>query len=453
MRSALRPLALPVFRRLAAARFIDELGDWLGEIALAVLVFDQTGSPMAVAALFVALQFVPAIATPPLVARLEALPTRGVLAALNAVQALVFSALALLAPHFALLPVIVLAAIGGGLAVSGRALSRAAAAVTTEPHGLLREGNAVLNVAFTVGAAGGPALAGLVVASAGVRTALFADAASFALVAVLMATAARIPRAAVEEVGSLERMRRVFTYVRENPLLRTLIAAQAAAFIFFALVIPIEVVFAKETLDAGDVGYGVLLASWGAGMVAGSIAFALLRDISLRVLLPTSTLAIGAAYLLTGLSPTLLVACLASIVGGIGNGIEWVTLVTAMQQLTSSQYQARVMSLVDSVARAAPGVGFVLGGAIAAMFSPRASYAVAGVGVIAVLAIAFAALSRAGWRGEPVAAPEPEPFAPEPVPLEGARPADGPIPGSGRFKREVETPEAPETVETSDAPR
>ena len=45
MPAALRPLRLPAFRRLALARFVDELGDWLGEIALAVLVFDQTGQP------------------------------------------------------------------------------------------------------------------------------------------------------------------------------------------------------------------------------------------------------------------------------------------------------------------------------------------------------------------------------------------------------------------------
>jgi len=53
--AALHPLRLPAFRRLAAVRLVDELGDWLGEIALAVLVFDQTGSPLATAALFLAL--------------------------------------------------------------------------------------------------------------------------------------------------------------------------------------------------------------------------------------------------------------------------------------------------------------------------------------------------------------------------------------------------------------
>jgi len=403
MRAALRPLALPLFRRLTFVRFVDELGDWLGEIALAVVVFDRTGSPMATAALFLALQFVPAFASPPLVARLESLPTRGVLAALNLLQAAAFAGLALLVPHFSLGPVIALGALASGLAIAGRALTRAAAVAAAEPHGLLREGNAVLNVGFTVGAAAGPAVAGVIVATAGAQTALFADAASFALVAILLATASGMPPTRPGAAKWSTRLRDGLSYVKEQPQLRLLIAAQAMAFIFFTVVIPIEVVFAKETLGTGDAGYGALLASWGAGMVIGSVAFALLRRISLRILLPIATLGVGLAYVLTGLAPSLAFACAASVLGGAGNGIEWVALVTVVQQLTRGEYQARVAALVESVAKAAPGIGFLLGGATAALFNPRVSYLVAGVGVICVLSVAAIALTRAGWRGEPAA--------------------------------------------------
>ena len=403
MPAALSPLRLPVFRRLALVRFIDELGDWLGEIALAVLVFDQTGSPMAVAALFLALQFAPALATPPLVARLESLHSRVSLPALNAVQAAAFAGLALLSTDFSLPPVIALAALAGALAVSGRALTRAAAAAVLAPRGLLREGNALLNIGFTVGAAAGPALAGVVVATAGPRTALFADAASFGAVALLIATASGLPRARPEVARWTTRLRMGLSYVRSHRQLRLLLAAQAMAFIFFAIVIPIEVVFAKRTLGAGDAGYGALLASWGAGMVCGGLAFAFLRRTPLHVLLLASTVAIGCAYLATGAAPTLLAACLASAVGGAGNGIQWVALMTAVQQLTRADYQARVISLLESLATAMPGLGFVIGGAVTAVFNPRTSYAVAGAGVLAVLAVAFVALSRARWRAEPVA--------------------------------------------------
>jgi MFS family permease len=401
VRPALRPLRLAAFRRLALVRFVDELGDWLGEIALAVLVFDQTGSPLATAALFLALQFAPALATPPLVARLEALPSRVSLPALSLVQAAAFAGLALLSTDFSLPPVIALAALAGALSVSGRALTRAAAATVLTPRGLLREGNALLNIGFTIGAAAGPALAGVVVATAGPRTALFADAVSFGVAALLLATAPGLPRANPEAAGWATRLRRGMTYVRSHAQLRLLLTAQAMAFVFFAVVIPIEVVFAKETLDAGDAGYGALLGSWGGGMVVGGLAFAVLRRTELRILLPASTLAIGCAYLATGAAPTLFAACVASAVGGAGNGIQWVALITAVQQLTRADYQARVISLVESLGTAMPGLGFVIGGAVAALLSPRASFVVAGAGVLMVLAVASVTLSRANWRGEP----------------------------------------------------
>jgi MFS family permease len=136
-------------------------------------------------------------------------------------------------------------------------------------------------------------------------------------------------------------------------------------------------------------------------MIAGGLAFAALRRTELRILLPASTLAIGCAYLATGAAPTLLAACVASAVGGAGNGIQWVALITAVQQLTRADYQARVISLVESLGTAMPGLGFVIGGAVAAIFNPRTSFMVAGAGVLAVLAVASVALSRAKWRGEP----------------------------------------------------
>jgi MFS family permease len=135
-------------------------------------------------------------------------------------------------------------------------------------------------------------------------------------------------------------------------------------------------------------------------MVVGGLAFAALRRAPLRLLLAMSTLAVGAAYLATAAAPTLLVACVASAIGGTGNGIQWVALMTAVQQLTRGDLQARVIALLESLATAMPGLGFLIGGAVTAIFSPRTSYAVAGAGVLVVLGVAALALSRASWQGE-----------------------------------------------------
>ncbi len=411
-RTTLQPLRMAGFGRLAVASLVNELGNWLGEIALAVIVFDQTGSPVATAALFVAMQFVPALATPLLVARIDSLHSRSALGLVYFLEALAFCALAAFATNdtFVLVAVLLLAAVDGTLATAARARTRATAAAILEPVGLMREGNAILNIGFTAGAAAGPALAGLLVATAGAQISLLADAASFVVVAALLFTSRALPAAQGDRGGGwMDRLRRGLDYVRERPALRRLLVAEGIAFLFFALVLPIEVAFVKETLGAGDFGYGLLLAAWGVGMVIGSLLFSSFSRTPLPVLLVGGTLAIGLAYTGTALAPTLAVACLASVIGGIGNGVQWVAVITATQELTEQAYQARVIGLLESLASGLSGVGFLLGGVIAAILSPRASYAVAGIGVLIVLALAVVLLRGTRWERAPEAPPEPSP--------------------------------------------
>jgi MFS family permease len=389
------PLGKPQFRRLAISYAVNELGDWMGIVALSVLVFDQTGSAMATAALFLGTRFLPALIAPILVARVEQPPPRFALPVLYCGEAAAFGALALLAGgNFALPLVVILATIDGTLALAARSLTRAVAAALLEPTGELRSGNAVLNVAFTGGAAIGPGIAGLVVGGFGVQTALLLDAVSFYAIGWILLTAGPLPQAEPDPGLVRERVRAGIAYIRERATLRRLLLAQGAAFVFFAAVIPIEVIYAKETLGTGDSGYGLLLGSWGVGMVLGSLVFARLRRTPLPLLLFFSTAAVGAGYLGLAVAPGLALACAASIVGGAGNGVQWVSAVSAVQELTTAGMQARVMSVLESIGAAMPGLGYLLGGAIAAGLSPRATFFVAGVGVLAIVALAVPALGR-----------------------------------------------------------
>ena len=78
---------------------------------------------------------------------------------------------------------------------------------------------------------------------------------------------------------------------------------------------------------------------------------------------------------------------------------------TEVQELTKATYQARVLALLEALASAMPGVGFLLGGAVAALFAPRVAFAVAGAGVIAVLVLATTSLRRVEFRRELAQAP------------------------------------------------
>lgn len=401
MRATLAPLRLRGFPPLALGYTVNELGNWLGEIALAVLVYDQTGSPLATAALFIGMQFLPAVLAQGFVARVEVTGSRVGLPLLYAAEAATFLAIAALTGDNFLLPaVIALAALDGTLALAGRAMTRAATAAVLTPAGKLREGNALLNIGFTAAGALGPLIAGLVVAGMGPRAALLLDAVSFALVALVLVVSRSVPSVKAEPDPWRQRAREGFAYVVNRPILRLLIGAQAVAFIFFTAVVPIEIVYAKESLGAGDSGYGALLAAWGGGMLVGGLVFAAARNTSLRFLLLVSTGAVGLAYLAMAAAGSLAAACVAAAIGGAGNGVQWVGVISAVQQQTSERYQARVMGLVESTGYAMPGIGFILGGFVAYFLDPRASFVLAGGGVLAVLAISVPLIRRSGWTGD-----------------------------------------------------
>lgn len=424
MNGPLAPLRVQGFGRLFVAYTVNELGDSLGAVALAFLVYNETGSALATTGLFVAAKFLPAFVAPALTAITDQLAITRSLPLLYALEAVIFALLALVADAFFLPAVIVLALADGTLALTARALLRSAAVLILEPVDQLRAGNGLLNIGFSVSAAAGPAIGGLVVAGAGVSTALLLDAASFFIIAILLARARGLPQAELEREPWRTRVRDGLAYVRSNRPLRILIGAQAAAFVFFALILPIEVVYAQQSLGAGAGGFGALLASWGFGMVLGSILYAAVRRTSSLTLIGTSTLAVAAAYLGMAGAQTLLAACVLSVLGGVGNGIQWVAVITAIQERTADGYQARVIGLLESAAAAMPGVGFVLGGLLTAIFSPRAAYATAGIGILLVLAVGTVLVRGSATEDDPPLPPMERddgiPSRVEPPPLEPA---------------------------------
>jgi predicted MFS family arabinose efflux permease len=396
--TVLKPLRNPAFRRLAATYTLDDVAWSFGTVALAILVYDRTGSALASTALFLASTFVPALLAPALTARLDRLPVRRALPALYLVEAALYLVLVLAAGRF-WLPLVLLLAIGdGAIAIVGRALTRAAVASVLKPSGELEAGNKLLNVALFVAHATGPALGGAVVAVAGVRASLTATALVFALMALTLATARTLPQAHGDSDRSWwQRLRDGLVYVRAHGPVRRILIAHGAALCFGAAATPIEVVYADDALHAGASGYGLLLAAWGVGAVLSSIALARAEKTSAIVLIPVGAVGVGAGFVVMGLAPSLAVAMLGCLVGGAGNGVYYVSVVQALQERIAEDLQARVMSLLESTTAGAYGIGFLVGGALTAIWSSRLAIGVAGVGVI-LAAGAIVALVRGERR-------------------------------------------------------
>jgi MFS family permease len=388
VRANLAPLRVPAFGRLLFSYTTNSIGDSVGLVALALLVYGETGDPLATTALFIAAQFLPAFLAPFLTARTDQQSLRRVLPAIYLTEAGVFVLLALLADSFSLAPVLALALLDGILMLTARGLSRGATNAVLHPKGLLREGNGLLNVGFAASSVGGAALGGLLVELFGIPAALLVDAGSFAVVAVVLATCRALPRSEGEPEEFLSRLKSGLRYARTNKVARLLIGGEGLAIVFFTLIVPIEIVYASETLQTEDLGYGIMLSAWGAGIVLGSIVFLGVRRKPASILILSSTLAIGGAYLGMAVARELWVACAFSIVGGLGNGVQWVSVMTALQESTPGDLQARITGLLESIVSAATGVGFLIGGVITAITSPPTAFAVSGVGVVVLVLLA-----------------------------------------------------------------
>lgn len=399
------PFGVRPFGRLLASYTVNEVGDAVGIVALAVLVYDRTQAVAPTAAFFVVAKFLPALLAPALTARVDQLALRRTLPVIYVLEAATFAALAFVADGtFVLALVLALALVDGTLAITGRGLTRGAVAAVLQPAGLLREGNALMNLGFALASVGGAALAGLLIGTLGIATALAVDAASFLVIAAVLAATRDLPAADVEQEPFLARFRGGLRYARDDAPVRVLLAGQAVALVLFTLIIPIEVIYAKESLGTTSAGYGILLASWGAGIVVGSVLYLRVKNRSAWLLVTVSTLAIGVAYLGLAAAGTLLVACLISVVGGAGNGVQWIAVMTTLQERTPPGYQARITGLMESLGAAMPGVGYLLGAAIVALASPRAAYAVAGIGVLVLVLAALPLRSRLRGGGHAAAA-------------------------------------------------
>jgi ENTS family enterobactin (siderophore) exporter len=418
-------LASPRLRRILAAYTVNRLGTWFAMVALSVAVFNETGSAFAVAGVLIAGQVLPAFAVPFLVARVEESRRGRELSGLYFFEAVVAATLAVLLWHFWLPAVLLLVALDGTAALAASALLRTetarAAREELEPGAdrniAEQKANAALNVAFSATFVAGPAIGGAIVAGPGAPTALFLDAASFLLCGcMLLDLHSHVEEAAGTSVRA--RLLAAWGHIRQARTLRALLIAQAVAFVFFESAGPIEVAYAKLSLHAGNGGYGLLVSAWGVGVVLGGIAFARWGVGHLRAMVGGGTLAIGLAYVGFALAPSILVACLTAVIGGVGNGVQWAPLVSAVQRLTPPGLHGRVMGALEALGALCPAIGLALGAALVTLTSPRTAFLVVGVGAllttIAFVRIPLDAAPQA--PAEPLTAEPADPLADHPRP-------------------------------------
>jgi MFS family permease len=258
---------------------------------------------------------------------------------------------------------------------------------------------------------GAPAIGGLLAGAFGPGLPLAIDAATFVAVT-LAAAAVRTRRAPAPRPagGAPGRARGGFQIVRADRVLAPLMAGAALVVLLVGMVDVVLVFLVRQTLHAGGVWFGAAGAAWMAGMVAGSLASG--RTGTDRARTRAAILGMGvtcAALVPFAVVPDVWMLFPLSVLGGAANGYAATCLSALLVSRTPEHERGRVSAAANGLLGGAQGISLLAGGAVAAVLSPRAVYAVAGLlGVAAALVIGILDASRASGR---VRAESPDPAA------------------------------------------
>jgi hypothetical protein len=387
-------------RTLAVAVCLSALGDLLALVALGLHVHALTGSALAVSALLAATT-VPSAALAPLAGRLaDRVESVRLIAAASLVQAAVAAGLALTDSLPAILALTVLLA--AGTTVSAPAEFALVPAVAG--GGDVAPANGVLEAARSLGCALGPVLAAVAVTAGGARLALLADAAAF--LAVVAATARlRVRRPAPRDGAGRARARGGAHAILADGVLRPVIGGATVALLLLSGAMTIVLVVAVEELRVGEAGYGLLVAVWMAGMIAGGVA-------SRRV--PPALLAIGATVALAVQSLSfalqaawlvLPVAIAAHLVGGAGHGVKNALLRTLLHARIPAALHGRAFAAYNGARNAAELTALAIGGVLVELAGARPALLVAGLGPLAVALCVLGTLRAGRMTGRASAQP------------------------------------------------
>jgi MFS family permease len=393
-------LASPGYRRLWAARTVSQWGDIAQFTAVALLVFHLTGSGVGVSGVVIA-EIVPVLLLAPLAGPVvDRLSRVRVMISADLARAVLAGVLAVWHGEVAVVYVIAFGLSAGSVFFNPAAGSLLPALVKDDE--LVAANSGIWSAAVLSQVLLAP-LAGLVVETAGYGWAFGANAASFALSALILA-GLRASEAArpVPSASIWGQAREAFGVVGRDRLLRALAVAQALAALSAGATSALLVVLAARRLHTSGGGYGLLLAAIAVGAFTGPLLLARLPGRTRR-----APAIVFAAFGLRGLvdlvlaSVTQLAAAVGALVGyGIGTSTGNVAFSTVIQSHVPDRLRGRVFSAFDLIWQSMRLASLLLGGLLADAAGIRAVYYTGGV---LLGAAALAGLTLAGSAATPEA--------------------------------------------------
>lgn len=383
MSQAVAPLRIRQFRSLWIAAIFSNVGSFLQTVAGAWLMLELTGSAtwvglMAASTtlplLFLALA---AGAVADLANRGKVLLISQSLMGLAAAGMAAITALDLVTPGRLLGLSLLL-----GVGVAFNLPAWQAMVPDLVPRGMVASAVALNSVAFNVARAVGPALGGVIVATAGPELAFTINAFSYlGVIAVLAVLAPRFAAADREATSVANAIANGVRFARFTRPFRMLLLL-AALFALTSAVVQTVLPNRTEELGGSADAFGLLLGAMGLGALVGAFTrHQVVETLGVRSI-PITITVFGAAGVAAGLSPTIWW----TLPGLMIAGMAWVwtlTTTNATAQLMSPEWvRGRAMSLYSLAFVGILPLGSILAGAVADLIGAGAAIVVLSIGSI-----------------------------------------------------------------------
>jgi MFS family permease len=424
--SAWSPLRQPLFRRLWVAQLGSNVGTWIQSVAAVWLMLTLSSSSVLVALVQTASTLPIFLFGLPGGALADVLDRRRLLIGTEAWMVVCATALGVTAALDVVTPALLLG-LTFGLGV-GVALNQPAwQAIQPElvPEEELPEAVALGGVSINLGRAVGPAVGGALVVAAGPDVAFLVNAASYiGVLAVLVAwrRAARSAPRLGERV--LDAVQAGMRYARYAPALRAVLVRTVLFAVPASVIFALLPIVARDELDLGAQGYGLLVGAFGVGAVGAAILLPRLRR-----RLPLDAIVAGATVALA-----LVIICLAfvTLVGLVAaalvaGGLVWLLAISSMnvaaQFSVPAWVRGRGLSVYILLFSGSMAAGSAVWGVVAEAAGTEVALAVAAAtlaaGTLATFSFPLAISERLDLR--------PALHQPEPAVLEDGVAVGGPV--------------------------
>ena len=317
----------------------------------------------------------------------DRLPRRGLMLAAEGLRVLTLLALVLVVAADAVsLPLLALLGFVGAVGTVGFSVAAPALLPALVPREALGEANSRIELARSLAYAGGPALAGAMVAWAGAGAA-FAVAAALSVAAVMLMARLQEPaRDARATRHPMAELRQGAAFVWQHTLLRPILLTAVVWNLAWCVLQAAYVPYAMSQLGLSAAAVGFTLAAYGVGMVLGAlVAQRLIPALPYgQAVLLGPLVSVGAAFVMAAstLWPQPALAGLSFFLFGAGPIIWTISSVTLRQHVTPAGLLGRVGAIFLTVNAGVRPVGSLIGAAVGASQGAAACLWLAAAGFV-----------------------------------------------------------------------